>query len=144
MRHSRLLAVAHNYAASLASGLGFVIGHWSTDVFAEAAGNADNCIEVDFLNGSVTHGLASRNFLDALKAYKAGFSSFCLKNGVVRRDFSCFRARYFTLGKFVYFTVFVTDRRGKSSIREYEGFPGRRVKVVDPLGRPRPKRSVGK
>ncbi|MBG6203667.1 hypothetical protein IWQ48_004827 [Labrenzia sp. EL_13] len=139
MKHRRILAVAHNYADSLACGVGFVVGHCSTDIFGEAAKNTDLCIEVDFLAGRVVTGNCSKTLAAALRLYKTGFEAFCVRSRVHRTDFSVFRARYFQLPTAPRYTIFVKDRFGKSSSREYEGFSGKRVKVLDNLGRLRPK-----
>ncbi|MCA1368872.1 hypothetical protein I6F15_15900 [Bradyrhizobium sp. BRP14] len=37
MKHPELQAIAHNFADSLASGQGFLVGYYPSDIFAEAA-----------------------------------------------------------------------------------------------------------
>ena len=141
MKHRQLLAVAHNYAASLASGLGFVVGYCPADVYGEAEKNEDRCIEVDFLAGTAVSGKCSSKLSKALKLYGLEFEAFCRRNHALRSDFTEFRGRYFLLPTGRRFSILVRDRFGKASSREYEAFPGRRVKVLDRLGRLRPKRS---
>jgi hypothetical protein len=140
MRHNQLLAVAHNYADSLACGLGLAIGYYPSDVFGEAAGNPDFALEVDFLSGKPVCGVCTADFAKALEAYKSGFGAFCERNRVQRSDFRQFRARYVASPVRRSFTILVEDRRGKTSTREFAGIPGQRVKVLDHLRRLRPKK----
>jgi len=56
MKHSELCAIAHNIADSLASGQGFLIGYFPTEIFAEVAQSAEGHISVDFLTGQITGG----------------------------------------------------------------------------------------
>ena len=139
MRHNRLHSVAHNFADSLASGLGFVVGYCPTDVFADAAASPDCVLGVDFLAGEVVAGFASAELQRALPLYRDAFSEFCRRHDVERSDFSQFTVQYALLGQLKRYTVTVRDQKGRTSSREYEGGAGRRVKEVDALGRLRPK-----
>lgn len=144
MKHNRLLAVAHNYAASLSSGLGFVIGHHSSDVYEEAARQEDGFVEVDFLLGTIVRGACSEKFAETIKAYRAGFSEFCDRNQASKRDFAEFYAIYFIHNGARRYSVVVKDRSGKATAREYEAVSDARVKVLDSLGRIRPKPAADK
>jgi len=51
VKHSVLTSIGHNFADSLASGIGLMIGVYAMDVFGEAACSPEGFIEVDFLTG---------------------------------------------------------------------------------------------
>lgn len=140
MRHNRLHAVAHNFAESLASGLGFVIGYYPTDVFKEAAANGEQGLVVDFLNGEVLAERCSKDLRRAISKYRDAFPEFCAKHGVEQADFRMFRVRFLKGQLHNPWIVTIEDSDGKSSSREYRGVPGRRVKDKDELGRLRPRR----
>lgn len=140
MKHDRLHSVAHNFADSMASGLGFVVGHCPTDVFADAAANGEIGVIVDFLRGRVFGKSSSYELRRALPLYCKAFPNFCEIHGANVLDFTMFRAR-FVWGQLHHrYLVTIEDSRGKCSTREYEGCPGRRVKQYDALtGFHRPK-----
>jgi hypothetical protein len=54
MKHGELRAIGHNLADSLARGVCFVIGHFDTDVYGEAALSPGGALTIDFLGGRVT------------------------------------------------------------------------------------------
>ena len=58
----------------------FLIGIWSTDVFGEAA-DANEAIEVDFLNGQIIRGVCSENLHFAVKRFGEILPDFCRANG---------------------------------------------------------------
>ena len=134
VKHHRLRAVAHNLADSLASGLCFVIGYWETNVFAEAAADPRNFIEVDFLNGLVD-GKASASLLRAVSAFRDALPDFCARNGVEEHDFRRLSARYEGRGFFGGYEVTTEDRSGRHSVVRYVGNPGKRQIIKDQLGR---------
>jgi len=144
MKHDRLCAIGHNLADSMASGLGFVIGHYPIDVFGEAASSPEALIEVDFLNGRVVRGKPSGSLEVAVALFAKALPEFCESNGAQAADFKALSATFDTtpLGQRV--LLLVTDQSGRSSTTEYRGVPLKRLQVLDRLGRIRKKpRQVG-
>jgi hypothetical protein len=139
MKHAELRACAHNVADSLASGIGLMIGHYNMDVFGEASRSPGGAITVDFLGGLVVEGEASEPLQEAVGLYRAAFSNLCGLAGGSVRDVVEAKARFWQTPIGRRFTVSVADTAGRSSTTEYAGVPGRRVKVLDGLGRVRRK-----
>lgn len=128
----------------MASGLGFVIGHYPMDVFGEAASSPEGLIEVDFLNGRVVRGRSSGNLEMAVARFAEALPKFCERNGAQAADFKVLSATFDAtpLGQRV--LLLVTDQSGRSSTTEYRGVPLKRLKVLDDLGRIRKRpRQVG-
>jgi hypothetical protein len=143
MKHDDLRSIAHNIADSLASGIGLLIGFYEMDVFGEAARNPRGEITVDFLRGMAVDGRVTQPLGKALALYRDALPGLCERHGVSADTFRVLTARYFTAG--IYgrrFVVTVEDQFGRRSIDEYEGNPGRRIMVLDRLGRRR--RKAGK
>lgn len=147
MKHDRLCSIGHNLADSLASGMCFIIGIWSTDVFGEAAAG-DGVIEVDFLNGQIVRGSCSKNLCSAVKRFAEVLPEFCRANGADVSDFAELSATFHAVTAASLeprVSVKVTDRSGQHSSTQYAGMPLKRLTVLDPLGRirrfPRQRRS---
>jgi hypothetical protein len=138
VKHAELAAIAHNIADSMASGLCFVIGYYSVDVFAEAARNEPPSLTIDFLHGRVVDGVVSKSLQRAVELFRDALPEFCGKHGASVDDFSELRVR-FEAHRGPRFVVSVEDRRGRRSETEYAGVPGERIKVLDQQGRIRPK-----
>ena len=139
MKLGILKSIAHNLADSVACGLGFMIGLYEMRIFEEARASPEGYIEVDFLTGAVTGG-PSPSLARALQLYAdEALPELCRRHGGSPSDFRRLVVRFSGPPSGVRFVVTVEDQRGKSSIDEYEGFAGRRIKVLDHLGRIRPK-----
>lgn len=142
MKHSQLHAIAHNFTDSLACGLGFVVGYYETNVFADAACNPDGYLVVDFLTGQLDEGTASDQLLHALPVYRNAFENFCQKHGATKSNFIEFKTR-FEAGRFEnMYSITITDARGRRSSIDYAGIPGKRVRIHDDQGRVIPNRTV--
>lgn len=138
MKHRRLHGIGHNFADSLASGVGFVTPMTTfSDVFGEAASGADGAIVVDFLTAKVVGGSGSRNFQRAVWQYRIAFAEFCHRSGADISDFRQFRARYWTGVAGRRYSVMIEDADGKATVVDYEGVPGRRLVELDAQGRRR-------
>ncbi|MCE7797570.1 hypothetical protein LWE61_13545 [Sphingobium sufflavum] len=135
MKHDQLCAIGHNLADSMASGLGFVIGYHSMDVFGEAASSPDGFIEVDFLNGRIAQGTASDSLEAAAARFGEVFPEFCRKNGAEATDFKALSVIFDATALDRRVLLLVTDRNGDSSTTEYTGIPLKRLRVLDSLGR---------
>lgn len=123
----------------MASGLGFVIGHYPMDVFGEAASSPEALIKVDFLNGRVIRGKPSDSLEAAVALFANVLPEFCQSNGAQATDFKVLSATFDTTPLGPRVLLLVTDRGGRSSTTEYRGVPLMRLKVLDGLGRIRKK-----
>ncbi|MGB7244290.1 MAG: hypothetical protein WBC93_19675 [Sulfitobacter sp.] len=142
MKHSELHAIAHNFADSLASGQGFVVGYYPTDVFADASSNPGRFLVVDFLTGQIDEGIASDQLLHALPVFRNEFENFCQKHGASKSEFKEFKTRFEAGYLGATYTVTITDVRGRRSAIEYKGSPGKRTKTLDDQKRIVPNRTV--
>lgn len=140
MKIGALQSIGHNLADSVASGLGFLIGVYSMDVYGEASAMPEGYIEVDFLTGATTGGKPSSSLARALKLYsEIALPRLCETHGATLCEFRRLDVRFWPGPMYGRFEVKVEGRKGRVSTAEYEGAPGRRVKVLDHLGRLRPK-----
>ena len=143
MKHEELRSIAHNIADSLACGLGFVIGYYPTDIFGEVSKSAEGYMTVDFLTGEISGGRPSASLANSIALYRDAFPGFCEKHGASVADFREITVRYARGISNNLFTVTIEDARGRRSSTEYAGVPGRRIKILDELGRVRRKAPDG-
>lgn len=141
MKFDELRSIGHNMADSLASGIGLPIGYYETDVFAEARQTRQGFVIVDFLAGTCVNGTASASLARAITLYRGALADLCKRHGTSPSAFRKLTAQYSidALGR--RFIVTVEDNYGHHADDEYVGIPGRRVRVVDHLGRVRRKKS---
>jgi hypothetical protein len=137
MKHNQLHSIAHNYAESLACGLGFVVGIFGTDVFADAASNDDGAVTVDFLNGTIHGNTADDRLSRAIPLYKKEFPKFCAKHAAKGENFQKFVVRFTYRAPTTGFAVTIKDDKGRASTKEYLGIPAERVAKLDALDRRR-------
>ena len=136
MKHGVLRAIGHNIADSVAAGMGFMIGLYQMDVFAEARRMPGGFIEVDFLTGTMSGGVLSESLSSALTRYvKEGFPRLCESHSASPSDFRELKVRFWGIGPTDRFEVTLQDQSGRRSTAEYEGHPARLIKRVDHLGR---------
>src|SRR6185295_8492745 len=139
MKFDELRSIGHNVADSLASGIGLLIGYYEMDVFGEASRSPEGFITVDFLTGTCAAGTPSPSLARAVARYKDALVDLCRRHGA---SISAFRELTARCSVDVYgrrFVVTIEDQQGHRSTDEYVGSPGRRVKVLDHLGRIRRK-----
>ncbi len=139
MKHRQLQSIAHNFAASLASGMGFVVGLYTTRVFEEAGFSKDCHITIDFLSGRIKHGTASEELTRATVVYQRAFPEFCEKHGADISDFRELSVRFHSGQLYNRFMVTIEYSGGTRSTREYDGDLGNRIRELDDRGRIRPK-----
>lgn len=142
MKHAELRAIVHNVADSLGSGIGLMIGHYEMDVYGEAQRSREGSITVDFLQGSVIEGEPSPSLTRSVALYRDAFVMLCSKSGGSVTDFVEAKARFWSDPLDRRFSVIVEDRSGRRSTTDYSGNPGQRVKVLNDLGRLRPRPST--
>lgn len=135
MKFSTLKAIAHNMADSVGSGIGLMVGVYEMDIYGEAAASSDRYIEVDFLTGETSGGRCSAGLVKALTLYRDALPEFCQRHGVDAHDFRELTVRFSGTHVRTGFTVTVEDQQGRRSVDTYEGIPGKRVRVLDRLGR---------
>ena len=139
MKFDELKSIGHNIADSLASGIGLLIGIYEMDIFGEASRGPEGFITVDFLTGSSEGGKTSASLATAISLYRDALSDLCNKHGTLPSAFRELTARCSTDEYGGRFLVAVQDQQGHRSVDEYIGLPGRRIRVLDYLGRVRPK-----
>jgi hypothetical protein len=139
MKFKQLEAIGHNIADSLGCGCGFPIGLYFTDVFGEASRSPDGFVVIDFLAGNATSGQVSTELAGAIAMYRDALVALCEKHGTPPSAFNQLTVRYSMENSRRKMLVTVGDHLGHRSTKEYEGLSARRTKVLDPLGRVRPK-----
>ena len=139
MKHAELRAIVHNVANSLASGIGLLIGVYEMDVFGEASRSSKGFLIVDFLAGSVREEKVSQELSRAIALYREALAGLCQRAGGSVTELREAKAKYWTDSSGDRFTIEIEDSAGRRSITDYAGISGRRVKVLDSLGRIRPK-----
>jgi hypothetical protein len=139
MKFDDLKSIAHNIADSLASGVGLLIGVYEMDVFGEAARSAEGFITVNFLTGTSEGGTPSPSLARAFAQYRDALARLCAKHDTSPAAFRELTARYSVDARGYRFVVTVADQQGRRSVDDYVGIPGRRVRVLDALGRVRSK-----
>lgn len=144
MKHAELRAIVHNLADSLGSGIGLMIGHYETDVYGEALRSPAGAITVEFLEGTIIEGDPSASLTQFLSLYRDALANQCLKAGGSINDFVVAQARFWSDALSWRFCVTVAGKDGRASTTDYAGNPAQRVKILDPLGRLRPRPSVSK
>ncbi|MBU1384346.1 MAG: hypothetical protein KKG14_14235 [Alphaproteobacteria bacterium] len=128
MKFGVLQSIVHNAADSLGSGIGFMIGTYEMDIYAEAGQSPGGAIAVDFLTGKVIEGEASPGLRKAVELYRTAFDELCVRHGVEPWSFKVATARFGTdaaLGR--HFTVHVVDREARAATDRFIGSPGRRL-----------------
>jgi hypothetical protein len=144
MKFDELISIGHNIADSLASGVALLVGVYEMDVFGEARRSPERCIIVDFVSGTVIKGRASPPLARAIALYGKALPALCTKHrassAMFRELTACYSVDDVHGPRFV---VTVEDQRGRRAVDEYLGVPGRRIKILDQLGRVRRKRNRG-
>ena len=140
MKLGILKSVGHNIADSLSTGIGLMIGWYRMDIFEEAARSPEGFIEVDFLTGKTSGGEPSASLARAVELYAEALPALCERHGAEPAAFRRLTARFSGLGHPMHrFVVTVEDQQGRCAVDEYRSPGGARVKVLDRLGRIRPK-----
>jgi hypothetical protein len=139
MKLGELRSIGHNIADSLASGEGLPIGYYDTDIFGEASRAPGGVITVDFLTGTCVVGAPSAKLAGAVRLYRDALAKLCVRHSTSISIFQDLTAQYSTGTHGRSFVVTIEDEQGNRVVDEYVGVPGRRVRVLDNLGRVRRK-----
>jgi hypothetical protein len=70
MKLGELRSLGHNIADSLACGIGFMIGVYETNIFAEASAGEEGFITVDFIDGTTVGSPISTAAQDTICRYR--------------------------------------------------------------------------
>jgi hypothetical protein len=135
MKIGKLTSFGHNVADSLASGICFMVGIYSTDIFQEAAASTEGYIAVDFIAGSTSGSPVSPDLSHAIQRFSESLPELAKQHGLDPLKIKVVSARFGTdavLGHHYRVTVESTD--GRRSVDQYVGVPGKRFG--------RPQRSV--
>lgn len=129
MKFGKLKSVGHNLADSMASGMGFLIGVYHMDVFAEATASEEGYITVDFLNGTVSGAKPSDSLSRAILLFRDVVPLMCEKHGIELSYAKTLVARFGTDAAYgPHFRVTVESATGKKSTDQFIGIPGKRLK----------------
>jgi hypothetical protein len=144
MKHDQLRSIAHNAAASLASGCSFLVGVYDLDVFREASQSPRDEIVVDFLRGTVSGTPLNSRLPEVVAKFPKAIEGLCERHGVQIAGISEMLASYRVTPQGGRFLVTVADKMGRRTETDYGGYDGQRTKVLDDMGRlrPRPVRHV--
>lgn len=126
MKIGELTSFGHNVADSLASGICFMVGIYSVDVFGEAASSQGHII-VDFMNGSTSGSPASSELRQVVQRYSELLPELAKKHGIDVSEIRILSARFGTdpiAGPHFLVTVETSD--GRKSVDQYAGIPGKR------------------
>ena len=122
-----LTSFAHNVADSLASGICFMVGIYSTDIYGEAAASPEGHIIVDFITGLTSGSPVSPGLGRAVQRFSELLPELAREHGLDPSDVRILMARFGTdpfAGPHFSVTVEATD--GRRSVDQYVGIPGRR------------------
>jgi hypothetical protein len=120
-----------------------LVGIYEMDVFGDAARSPNGSLTVDFLAGRVVEGVASAEVLEAVPRYRGALRELCSTAGGSVSELHEATVRYWSDAIERRFAVTILDSGGRRSTTEYAGVPGQRLKIMDSLGRLRPKPSIG-
>lgn len=127
MKLGELTAFGHNVADSLASGMCFMIGLYTLDIFAEAAASREGEIVVNFLTGATAGSPASAGIKHATGQFAQRLPELASQHGLDIGQIRVLSARFGTdkvAGR--HFQVSVETADGRRSMDQYVGSPGRR------------------
>jgi hypothetical protein len=128
VKFGNLKSLGHNIADSVACGMGFPVGVYVMNVFAEAESEEPGYIEIDFLSASTSGAPASSSLKRAIELYSQALPELAFKQGVDVKDIKTLSVRFGTDP--VYgpnFTVTVESMGGRTSTDRYVGMPGKRM-----------------
>jgi hypothetical protein len=137
MKLGELTSFGHNMADSLASGICFMVGIFSVNVFREAASSPQGHVAVDFLSGRASGSPVSSELRQAIERYSELLPELASKHCIDASTIRSLSARFGTdpvAGPHFVVTVETTD--GRKSVDQYIGIPGKR------FGKPRRSRST--
>ena len=134
MRFAEYNAMAHNFAASFASGVGLLSGVCN-EVFDEAQEQPDGFIDIDFLRGECAPS-GSAQLLDAMRLHCELLPEFCTKHGAQISELAELRVRFRSASEpMCGFTVHLALKDGREARTDYQGWQGKRTRALDSAGR---------
>lgn len=127
MKIGELASFGHNVADSLASGICFMVGIYSADIYGEATASPEGHIVVDFLTGSTSGSPVSTELKHTIQKYTEMLPELATRHGLSAVEIKVLSARFGTdpvAGPHFLVTMEASD--GRRSIDQYTGIPGRR------------------
>lgn len=127
MKIGELTSFGHNVSDSLASGICFMAGFHSVDIFGEAAASEEGHIVVDFITGSTSGSPVSATLGRAIQRFSELLPELAERHGLRLSDIRTLSTRFGTdpiAGPHFAVTVMAAD--GRQSIDQYAGVPGKR------------------
>jgi len=121
-------SVGHSMAASIASGMGFLIGTYGMNVFAEAASDEPAFIDLDLISGALSGSAVTPSLAYALSLYRYALPAQCAKQGADLSKVKGLNVRFGT--DVVYgpnFTVTSMGMDGRTSSAVFDGVTGRKL-----------------
>lgn len=121
-------SVGHSIAVSIASGMGFLIGTYGMNVFAEAASGEPGFIELDLISGALAGSAVSPSLAHAFSLYKDALPAQCGKQGADLSKVKSLIVRFGT--DVVYgpnFAVTSVGIDGRASSAVFDGMTGKKL-----------------
>jgi len=129
MKIGELVSFGHNIADSLASGICFMVGIYSTDIHGEAAASPEGHIDVDFLTGTTFGSPVSAELRRAIPKYADMLPELATRHDLDAAEIKVLSARFGTdLVAGPHFLVTVEASDGRRSVDQYAGIPGGRYR----------------
>ena len=127
MKIGELTSFGHNIADSLASGVCFMAGVYSVDVYGEASASPEGHIIVDFKTGSTSGSPISSGLRRAIHRYSELLSDLAKEHGLEPSEIKVVMARFgIDVVAGPHFSVTVETTDGRRSVDQYAGSPGKR------------------
>ena len=138
-----LRLIGHSIADSLAVGGGVLMCGKAMNIFEQAARSAEGFIEVDFLRGTTSSRRISPSLDHAVVLHSRALPRLCDRHGRSVDEFRLLRVRFSADALSKRFVVMVADNEGHRWVDEYAGSLGANIRLLDPDGQGRRKRSRG-
>jgi hypothetical protein len=135
VKHDPLRSVAHNVAASLASGCSFLVGVYDVGLDEALAASPDGIITADFLAGTIDPPLWNSKLAYTVSLVPGALEELCQRHGVHISSFRALLARFRVSFDGLRCTLIVEDIRGHRTESEYHGPALARIRSLDAAGR---------
>ena len=127
MKFDDLCSIAHNFADSFGSGASLLFNNFSFFPYDDAAQSPGGILEIDFLGGRVTSGIASSELQKFISIAPEVLNDLCEKHGQSAKLFSVLSVRYVKTDFGREFFVTVEDQNGRHRTERYDGVYGKRL-----------------
>jgi len=128
MKFDDLCSIAHNVADSFGSGASLLF-NYGFYPYEDAQRSHDGVLEVDFLTGTVTSGMASNELIERLGLSPGILADLCARHGQSASVFTALHTRYVKTSTGRRYEVTVTDHTGRTRTDHYDGMKGSRLQL---------------